>query len=38
MPFSIKIDPRAFEDVQESIDFYEDQDVGLGKEFENIFT
>lgn len=34
MAFSILLDPRAIEDIQESIDYYEEQETGLGKRFE----
>lgn len=34
MSFSIFLDPRAVEDIQESIDYYEEQEIGLGKRFE----
>lgn len=34
MAYAVVIDPRALRDVQEAIDFYDDQQVGLGKRFE----
>jgi toxin ParE1/3/4 len=36
MAFKVVLDPRAIEDIQESIDFYEDQEPGLGKRFESL--
>lgn len=34
MAFTIVLDPRAVRDIQESIDYYEEQKLGLGKRFE----
>lgn len=34
MPYSLIIDPRAIEDVQQAIDYYEAQEPGLGVKFE----
>jgi len=33
MSFTIKIEPEALEDIQESIDWYNEQQPGLGHEF-----
>lgn len=35
MAFTLVIDPRAMKDVQDAIDYYEDQQSGLGVRFEN---
>lgn len=34
MAFTLVIDPRAIQDIQEAIDYYEEQQAGLGKRFE----
>lgn len=34
MAFTIVLDPRAVRDIQESISYYEEQQAGLGKQFE----
>lgn len=34
MAFSIVIDPRAIRDIQEAIDYYDEQQAGLGLRFE----
>ncbi len=33
MNFTIRIEPEAGEDIQEGIDWYNEQQTGLGKEF-----
>lgn len=33
MDFTIRIEPEAGEDIQEGIDWYNEQQTGLGKEF-----
>jgi hypothetical protein len=33
MPFTIKIEPEAKQDIQEGIDWYNEQQLGLGKDF-----
>jgi plasmid stabilization system protein ParE len=38
MSFAIFIDPRALHDVQDAIDFYETQQIGLGRKFEKEFN
>jgi len=38
MAFSIAVDPRAMQDIQQAIDFYENQQPGLGKQFEEILN
>lgn len=35
MAYTIDIDPRAIRDVQQAIDYYEEQQAGLGVKFEN---
>ena len=35
MSFTVLIDPRAIQDIQEAIDYYDNQQIGLGKKFEN---
>lgn len=35
MNFIILIDPRASQDVQEAINYYDNQQIGLGKKFES---
>lgn len=34
MPYEVLLDPRAVSDIQQAIDYYEDQRLGLGKAFE----
>lgn len=34
MAFTIIIDTRAISDIQEAIDYYDEQQAGLGKRFE----
>lgn len=34
MAYSVNLDPRAIEDIREIIDYYEEQEPGLGKRFE----
>lgn len=34
MAFTTVLDPRALQDVQQAIDYYEDQEPGLGEHFE----
>lgn len=34
MPYSIIIDPRAIADIQQAIDYYDDNQPGLGTKFE----
>jgi toxin ParE1/3/4 len=34
MSFSIRIDRRAVEDIQQSVDYYEEKQPGLGRLFE----
>lgn len=36
MTFDIVIDPRAILDIQKAIDYYDEQQTGLGKRFETI--
>jgi len=35
MLFTILIDPRALQDIQDAVSYYDDQQVGLGAKFEN---
>ena len=35
MNFTILIDARAIQDIQEAINYYNNQQIGLGKKFEN---
>ncbi len=35
MPFEIVIEPPALQDIQEAIDYYDEQQVGLGEKFES---
>ena len=35
MAYSLVIDPRATQDVQQAINYYEERQHGLGKKFEN---
>ena len=34
MAFTIVLDPGAMQDIQQAIDYYEEQQPGLGKQFE----
>lgn len=34
MAFTTVLDPRAIRDIQQAIDFYEEQQPGLGEQFE----
>lgn len=34
MTYSIVIEPAALQDIQQGIDYYDDQQIGLGKKFE----
>lgn len=34
MGFTVSIDPRAILDIQEAINYYDNQQVGLGRKFE----
>ena len=34
MGFTLFIDPRAIQDIQEAIDYYDEQQAGLGQQFE----
>jgi toxin ParE1/3/4 len=34
MAFSLEIDPKAIGDIQQAIDYYDEQQVGLGERFE----
>jgi plasmid stabilization system protein ParE len=38
MAFSTVIDPRAMQDIQQAIDYYENQQPGLGKQFEEFLN
>lgn len=33
MKFRVVIEPRALADIQEAIDYYDEQQIGLGKKF-----
>jgi len=35
MSYSLVIDPKAIEDIQQAIDYYDEQQSGLGKRFES---
>ncbi len=35
MTFEVILDPRAIKDAQSIIDYYDDQQIGLGKKFES---
>jgi hypothetical protein len=35
MAFVTVIDPGAMQDIQQALDYYEDQEPGLGKQFES---
>jgi|GEM_PF-2553306 len=35
MAYTAVIDPRAMQDVQKAIEYYDEQQPGLGEEFEN---
>ncbi len=34
MNFAISIDPRAIQDIQEAINYYDNQQIGLGRKFD----
>jgi toxin ParE1/3/4 len=34
MKFTLELDPRAIQDIQEAIDYYDEQVLGLGEKFE----
>lgn len=34
MKFTLELDPRAINDIQEAIDYYDEQLIGLGEKFE----
>lgn len=36
MVYTVVIDPRAIQDIQEAVDYYEKQQPGLGKKFESV--
>lgn len=36
MPYLIVIEPDALQDVQQAIDYYDDQQIGLGEKFEAV--
>lgn len=38
MKFDLELDPRAIHDVQEAIDYYDEQLIGLGEKFEAYFN
>ncbi len=38
MAFTLVIDPRAIRDIQEAIDYYDEQQAGLGKRFEAVLN
>ena len=35
MPFSVFIEPAAINDIQSGIDYYDNQQIGLGEKFES---
>lgn len=35
MRFVVEIDQRAIKDIQKAIDYYDEQQIGLGQKFEN---
>jgi hypothetical protein len=35
MAYSLVIDPKAIQDIQQAIDYYDEQQTGLGKRFES---
>ena len=35
MAYSLVIDPNAIQDIQQAIDYYDEQQTGLGKRFES---
>lgn len=37
MAFNVVIETRALKDVQKAIDYYDEQRVGLGEKFHNVF-
>lgn len=34
MSFTIDIDPKAIQDIQKAIEYYDEQQIGLGEKFE----
>lgn len=38
MSYSIEIAPGAIQDIQEAIDYYEEQQIGLGEKFEYVLN
>lgn len=36
--FSVVLDPRAIQDIQQAIDYYDEQEPGLGEQFEEILN
>jgi len=36
MPYEIFIEPLALQDIQKAIDYYDEQQIGLGDTFEKI--
>ena len=38
MAYTIDIDPRAIQDIQEAIAYYDEQQVGLGEKFEAVLN
>ncbi|MEX0845329.1 MAG: hypothetical protein WD022_08600 [Balneolaceae bacterium] len=38
MAFTTVLDPRAMQDIQLAIDYYEEQQPGLGEQFEDILN
>ncbi len=35
MAFTTVLDPRAMQDIQQAIDYYDEQELGLGEQFED---
>jgi toxin ParE1/3/4 len=38
MPFKVVIEPRALEDAQKAIDYYDNKQAGLGEKFHSALT
>jgi len=38
MAYRIVIDPRAIRDIQNAIDYYEEQQLGIGERFETVLN
>lgn len=36
MAYHVIIEPAALQDIQQGIDYYDDQQIGLGKKFESV--